>query len=291
MRLVTAALVLCALPAAGCDACGNRSKLDARPAVAPPVEAAAPRPPVTASFARRAPRVGDRFDERADMHMHLDIGIEASGAERRTEQVLAVAGDAVTRLRVTFVEKSESVTEAGKEKRHKSALAGKSYVVDATSGKVVVSDDKGKLVAPAEAHEVEQRYLTLGKPDPILAAMPPTPLASGEPLPALGKAMEQEMASIADGAVLTDARATLAEVLDDVGVFDVSFKLTRDEGPLRVAVTMTGQLKIARATGWPVALDVKGPLAASAHRDDGDGGRQKLEGRGEMGLSMSMRHE
>jgi len=280
-------------------------KEEAKPEVAAPkpTESAAPvvaKVPDGTVFTKKAPTVGSKREESADTHMTMDLTVdtgngkpkssamEVKGVEKRLEEVLAVSGDAPTKLKVTFSEKTETMKEGDKERPKKSALAGKTYVVDATGAKLAVTDEKGKPAPSAEAKEVEKQYKTLGKPEPMLAAMPSTPLQPGDPVPALAKALEEEMTAKADGMVVSNTTVVFKEAKGDEGIFDVGFTLSKDEGPMSMKIDMKGPIKVSKATSSPTAMNLKGPLTVSAKSDPK--GKMKMDGKGEMQMSLAV-HE
>ncbi|MBK7395819.1 MAG: hypothetical protein IPJ34_05810 [Myxococcales bacterium] len=133
-------------PSAG-SAGGSVVASGSAPSTAPSVPAApaASGSGAVVAFTLRAPVVGDETEEREQLEVHLALdvgaGTKTKGVELtqkdaivRKTKVLAVDGKAVTKVQVTYVERSESVSQNGKEKKGQSPVTGHTYVLTARDG-------------------------------------------------------------------------------------------------------------------------------------------------------------
>lgn len=291
-RRLLCLLVMTGLCATGCKK--PEAKHEA-PAASTSVSAAKPEEPKGTTFSYKMPTVGSKRDDTSAMSMSLTVDPTGTGKAQKsemamaesvhkTEEVMAVNGDAVTKVKVKYESYDTKATEAGKEKKKSSPLAGKTYLVEAKDGKIEVRDEKGKFVPAVEGNDVEKQYHTLGKPDPMGAAMPKTPLKPGDRADSIAKAIQEQMKAGSDGMNVSDITVTLREIKGDVGVFDVALKLSKEEGPMSMSMDMKGETDIVAATGEPMLLDIKGPITIGAKPDAKS--KMKMDGSGSMSMKM-----
>lgn len=278
------------------------------PAAPTVAEAPAPQPSgsggtgASVAFTLRAPVVGDVVEEREQLEVHLALevgqGAKAKGIELtqkdsivRKTKVLAVDGKAVTKLEVTYVERAESVSQNGKEKKGKGAVAGHTYVLTAKDGKIEIADDKGAAVPADQARFVLRSHRALGKPDAVLAGLPST-LKVGAAVPSLAAALEQRMHSQGDDApTLTDVKVKLASVKDGVATFELTFSMSstggaKGKGGSVTQAKLKGTLEIRTADGLVSSLLLEGPLTL-APDPKAAGPKGKATGTGDMKMSFS----
>jgi len=302
--LLVVSLLAALLGAAGCD-----HKKPAPPAAGTgpvaPIVAKTPAPSgppaVTGAggtrFAKKAPAVGDRAESSVGMHMVLQMTIDPTGSgtpqkasmetsetETRREEVLAVAGEAVTKLKVTFVEKLAVMKENGKERKRPSPVTGKTYVIEAKDGKLTVLLDGDRPAPVAQARVVKEAYETLGKVDTLYAAVPTRPLKPGDLVPELSAAMKEEMRVKAKEMDVSSVKVVFKEVRGDVGVFEIELMLSKVEKPMKFEMKLKGQATMSLKTGQPVALKLEGPVSVGS--TEGAGGKMKIEGTGTMQLTL-----
>ncbi len=272
------------------------------PASAAPGEATRELPLV---LAKRAPQVGARTADASLMRIKLVLTIQAPGmgkpetsevlsteSERRIEETLAVEGDARTRVKVSYIEKVTTLGEPRTSDRDggvappKSPIVGKTYVVESVGGKLAVTGASGTAAPPVEAREVETEYASLGHADAIFAAMPGTAPRRGEPVAALSKAFEEEMARNAHGMTVGNGLVRYREASADAALFDVSFTLWRDEGPVRFATNLEGVMTVSTATSTLRAMVLKGPVTAAA-KPGASAGAMTVTGAGVVEVSVT----
>ncbi len=253
----------------------------------------------TITFAKKAPGVGTRQQERFAMHMTLTINVDPTGsgkprtsqvetseAETKTEQLLAVNGDAVTKLQVTFAEKVET-NKQGTDTvatNKRSPLSGRTFVVEAKNGKVVATDLFGKPASPSDAALLEKSYKSLGKPDPVLAAMPARPMKSGDKVDELSKAIRERMSG-AGGMSVTNVAVTLREQKDEEGIFDVTMELTKADGPIKFVVDLKGDMHVRLDDSRTTVLNLSGPVGVGANDADKGKSKMQVDGTGKMEIS------
>jgi hypothetical protein len=281
--------------ALGCERAREAVKagIDARRAE-PPATATAVAAPPGVTFAVRPPAAGDKAVASAvnDMTMEasvalgkkaLTMSMQSTETETRTEEVLAAAGGAVSKLRVTFTAKTNVMKEGKRERKLKNPLVGNTYVVEVKDGKLTALDAKDRPVKGTALKLLKSTYESLGKPDPVAAALPATPLVKGQKVDALAGAIRQSLGGTAGkGVTVGDVAVVFKDQEGDLGVFDVRAKLALVEKPMKMEMDLRGRLDVRLAGGQPAGLTLEGPVtASSADR------RLKMAGSGTMKLSMT----
>lgn len=236
-----------------------------------------------------------------DMTLSIPMGAKAKEvkvgmieATTKQEEVLGVQDKAVTKLKVTYVEKTKGETEDGKEKKgRKSPVAGKTYLLELKDGKLAVTDEKGKKVPKAEEDILKKDNSHFGKPDPFLAAMPNKALEIGKPVPELAIAIQEQMSARDDSnekdkLSVSDVEVKLASIegagADAKGVFDVKMTLSSPKtgkNPFEMKIVMGGQMKVRAQDGWPTVFKANGPLELGDQ-----GGKKGISGTGTLQLSF-----
>lgn len=195
--------------------------------------------------------------------------VKISESVKRTEEVLAVAGDAITKTRVTFDDVKST---------QPSTLAGKTFVVEAKADRidVVAAKDDGK----ADAKEVEKYLKNLGKPDPMLAALPAAGVSPGEKVDGVAKVISDQLRDSGDGMVASDVVVTFKEKRGEDGVFDVALKLTKDEGTTKMTIAVKGDVWVSTKTSSTTRMDLAGPVAISGATTGAGTMTMKLDAKG-----------
>ena len=180
----------------------------------------------------------------------------------RSEEILEVTNDAITKIKVTFAEDAKSTTEPGKAPKVKaSAVAGKTYVVSALAGKITVLNDKGKAPPKAEATLLEKKYRSLGKADPFVAGMPVRPLKDGEDVLELSDALGSQVKGNDEKMTLEAVKISFRNRQGDSGIFDVSMTIRTGETGLKMTIPLKGTISVRTADASPTAMDLTGPLS------------------------------
>lgn len=134
--------------------------------------------------------------------------------QRKTEEVLAVDRKAITKAKITYAEKSKSEKQ-GRQGRRPGANRRQDVHPRDEGGEAGITGGNGKKVSPAEDKAVRADANDFGQPDPLLAAMPGTPLKVGEKVEALSTALQKLIQSRDDSkekADVKDVVVTLAAI-------------------------------------------------------------------------------
>jgi hypothetical protein len=271
--------------------------------------AAVAEPPAGTTFTKEVPKVGTKRNEESKTDLSFNIKFKRAGkvihggdfektdVEKTRSEVLAVSDDAVTKVRVTFIEKyAAEGSGKGAPKKKSSPVTGKTYEVEAVGGKLVITREGGKPMSAAERKVVEKELKSLGKPDKMSAFIPNRPLIEGEKLPVtqaivremFGGGDDEDEVSV-DQATFT-FRGTRNEGGKTHGLFDASLKITvspkgEDMGML---MGLTGKLVVDAATSQVLQVSLKGPITMRGKDTRAQG---ELEGEGSMSTSVSATYE
>jgi hypothetical protein len=265
----------------------------------PPTKVAPPPTPVATGdgtvFVKRAPAVGDKSEEKVSMTMSMETSVDVDGktqkatmekseTEARQEEVLAVSGEAVTKVKVTFSDKTATIKEDQKERKRPSPVAGKTYVVEAKDGKLIVLLDGDRPAPAMQAKVVKEAFELLGKVDPLYAGVPRRPLKPGDKVEELAKAMKEFVLVRAKEMQVSNVSVVFQGAKDGEGVFDVEVGLTAVEKPMRFDMKLKGQARMSLTTGQPSSTILKGPLSVGS--TEAEGSKMKISGTGTVEMKM-----
>jgi hypothetical protein len=276
MKRIGLALAAAVL-AAGCskkEPAGGSAGTAAPPATAISDAAAAEVPAdaaaETVTFTIKLPEVGEIRDV-TDVQ-HLTGTVKANGAdmpivehreEKRTEEVLALDGAVVTKLKVSF-DKVIVHDQQGKDsKKPASPLEGKTFVATWDKGAIVVVDDKGKKVPPEVAALVASSVKeTVGREAPMRTILVAHQFRTGEPVvltPDEARLLAQdEKATVGEGTSLT-----LLERKDDVATLSLDSKIRSTQGAMTTDIAIKGTIKLEVATGRPREMNLAGDIKST----------------------------
>lgn len=221
--------------------------------------------------------------QKGKMHFVMKAGdkqvkIANQSLEEKHEEVLAVKGSAITKLRVTFKIATEIDKSKAAEKKKVSPLEGKTFVLEAKGGKVVVTDDKGKATPEKLADKVRKKYKSFGKPDLIFESLPTTPIKVGQKVDALVKGLQADFAQEFAGSKakwsLAGVEITLKEVRGVKGVklavFSMKMKMSIAEGKgFTMTMHLQGEYMIRAQDGQLGGASLKGPLDVMGQKNAG----------------------
>ena len=296
-RLGTAAFALVLLSSIGCKpkAQPDPSTTDAA------TTAATADKPAGVVFTKKAPAVGDKRDEDETMDLSMALSIDLGNGKpmnqdvkehdekKRVVEVLAATGDAVTKVKVIYGTVDKKTTEGGKDKTKPSPTSGKTYIVDSAGGKTTVTDANGKASPVIEAKEVEKDFKSLGKPDPMTAAIPSTPLKPGDKVDAMSTALTEFLnrdMKESEGVKVSNVNVTFKEQSGDEGIFDLALTVTKEDGPMGLAIDLKGTAHMLVKGSTPTKLEMKGPIKIVA-KEDPKAPKMKIEGSGTMSMLMT----
>ncbi|MGC4118617.1 MAG: hypothetical protein QM765_29475 [Myxococcales bacterium] len=250
------------------------------------------------TFSRKPLAVGTRVEERGLMQMTMSMKVEAAGKaqevsmdlserEVKSQEYLALEGDAPSKVRTTWQEKTSVAKENGVEKPKPSELAGKTFVVEAQkNAPPAVAAADGQPLSEAVVAEVQKEHRSLGKPDPVRAAMPARALSPGQKVPELAKAVTDALSrDNDDGMKISNVSVTFKGATGDEGRFDVTLRMAKAEGPVAMTIDLKGELKVSCASSLPNSLKLAGPIAVKP----APGGPKGLaiSGKGQMSMELS----
>lgn len=247
---------------------------------------------------KKNPAVGQKRteDTKTEMNIKLkmlgkDMKLAETENQKKDEEVLAVDGSAVTKMKVTYTEDDKTQAENDKPAKTKNtAINGKSYIVTLKDGKVVVLNDKEKPAPKNEAALVEKDYHSFGKPDPFMAAIPDRPLKEGDEVPELADAIKKEMLSNQrsqgkDDKLVVDSAKVIFKGKDgDNAVFDVSMNMKADAAFLKMSMPLTGKMSLRVNDAWPATLQMDAPINLDLTDKDKQAG---LDGSGTVKISST----
>jgi hypothetical protein len=296
-RTTLAALAVAML--VGCKDKTDAPQTTAASATAPVTTIVPPKPVVDGLvFAKGKLKVDQTADETNTMKMAMNItidpgtgkpqtmNVEKSGTEKKSEKILATDGTAIQKLQVTYTDKTDVEKDAqGKEAKKASPVSGKVYVVEDKDGKHIVTTDKGKTPPPVEMTLVEKSYKMVGKPDPMMSAMPDRPLVVGQPVPELVKALEEVLDKEGGNMKISELSVVLKEKSGDEGVFDVKATLTMADGPMSFAMNLAGDMHVRTADSQLTAMKMSGPVTITSNADPKN--KMKMDGKGTMEMTAT----
>lgn len=235
---------------------------------------AARRGPVAAA---EAPLAVWREEMAAESDLAYDVAISGFVQPRqwwtrvgwtREEAVLAVDGDRITRVRVTYHRHAiASAVSGGERAESDGELAGRTFLVSASAAAgapLTVTDAAGEPVARAIADQVRADHRWVGRPDPIAALVARTPLERG----ARVELDEGVLAATVGDAPPAEFRgAAIVRRIDtaDDGrrtlVLDIDLaSRSADDGRWRIANHLEGTLTIDLGSRRALSLDAAGSL-------------------------------
>lgn len=243
------------------------------------------KPPTRTVFTKAAPTVGAKRQESSELSMKVAMNVDGGRSEvaisesvKRTEEIIDVAGDAITKTKVTFDDVKST---------QPSALPGKTFVVEARDGgleivRIALRDAKANADTDAktDAREVEKYLRNLGKPDPMLAALPSGGVSPGERVDGVAKVIGDQLRESGDGMTASDVVVTFKETRGEDGVFDVSLKLTKDEGSTKMTITVKGDVWVSTKTSSTTRMDLAGPVTISGATTGSGTMSMKLDAKG-----------
>jgi hypothetical protein len=190
-----------------------------------------------------------------------------SSVDHRVVQLLLVDhGGNARKFGVTFEQKEEARIMNGRERRKTSPVSGKSYVVERTDAGPQVSSPDGGAVPEKEANVVVAAFRN---PDTFMQAIPEGPVPIGTPLLAMGNALKEETRRGFEGArvFFGDVSVTPTGTRDVGGtgtlVFAVVLQVGFEKEDSKVRMNFAGELLLRSDNGWPMQMEVSGPLAAN----------------------------
>ncbi len=295
MRLMhlSACVIAFAVASTGCDKKEEKAPPTATATPSAEKKVEAPKP----TFTKVAPKVSSKDEETSNMKMSLTLDVDPgtgkpasttmsnNEVETREEEILAVSGDAITKLKVKYGTLDSTSNEGKGDTKKPDARAGKTYIVESKDGKLVVTGEDGKPTVPAEATPIAKDFQTLGKPEPIAAALPTRALKPGESVPEVAKAMTESMKASGKDMDVGDVTATFREQKGDEGIFDVTVNMSKGDGAMKMTMPLKGELRLRTADGQLSGMKLSGPINIAPGADPK--AKEKVSGKGTMDMEAT----
>lgn len=224
------------------------------------------------TITRKPPKVGSKRKLDHTSNLTLDItygpkkiGVLEDEVNKRTEETLAVAGDVVTKAKVTYEQRTKTKAQDGRTGApDKNVLAGKTFVVEAKDGKVLVTNEDGKPVDAASKAAVEKDYKRFGKPNAVVAAFPTRALKVGEEVKELSAAIVEDLKDDMDaekaGLTVESPKVVLDRKEGDNAVFVLTMTMRMAKGPLKGNIPVTGSVTVRASDGFLLRSETNGPI-------------------------------
>lgn len=224
------------------------------------------------TITRKPPKVGSKRKVEHTSNLTLDItygpkkiGVLEDEVNKRTEEVLGVTGDLVTKAKVTYEQRTKTKNQDGRTGApDKNVLAGKTFIVEHKDGKVLVTNEDGKPVDAASKAAVEKDYKRFGKPNAVSAAVPTRPLKIGEEVKELSAAIVEDLKEDMDaekaGLTVEAPKVVLDRKDGDNAVFVITMTMKMAKGPLKGSIPLVGGVTVRASDGFLVRSETNGPI-------------------------------
>lgn len=298
--LTWARFVACAVivVAPGCK--GNEGPAATKTNVAPSASAAPA--PETARLVRSPAVVGEkrRMVRKGELTLGVEfwqegekLGTQDSARSEeydRTSEVLGLVGGAPAKEKVHYDRYRLHEAPAGKPAVDDSSVEGKSYVLDATDGKLRAEGEGKKAVSPPEVDRLRKLHGDLGKDDPIVAAIGDAPFTVGSPLSMRVELLHALVTS--ESGQLKSGRIWLDAIREENGRRVALFKWTADtksqeDNGLTIDWHMSGTVTVGVSPAVTLGTTMNASLDASGETTQ-RGGRVTMAGAGTMKDQMTL---
>lgn len=240
-----------------------------------------PQPGLSIPFV--APKVGETETTSEDESMKgtLTMGgksspVEEATSQTYTKQVLAVAGDAATKVKVVVKAAHASSSAMGMKQDMDLPIKGKSYVASFDSGKTTVKGDKGADAPTDEAKLLGKIVESLGQPDAFAKKMAGMSFTKGQAVPLSAEDLATMMGS-AEGMTAKDVSLTLSESDGKIATFEMKGSFSGKENGMDIAITFTATAKVDIKKSRPLSMAMTGDITGSG--DMGQQGKVQLIGK------------
>jgi hypothetical protein len=184
----------------------------------------------------------------------------------RDSEVQGLVGGAPAKEKVRYARYRFHEASADKQAADDTALEGKSYLLDATDGKLRAEAVDAKAVSREEMDKLRKLHADLGKDDPVLGVIGDAPITVGKPL-----SMREDLLRAlltAESGELKAGRIWLEEIRTENGRDVALFKWTADtqshqDNGLEIAWHMSGSVTAAISPAATLATTLTGSLDVS----------------------------
>ena len=225
----------------------------------------------TIKFKKKDWNVNSSFTNNSTVDVTLDMtkpkssSFTSKDAKTSKVDILAADGKTILKTKVSFSAYSKVETNDGKTKESTPPVVGKSYIAEFKDKKIVIVDESRKKVSAKEEKAVKGEVNDiLGKPDPLITALPGAPMKVGDTADSLSEALRELIAEGENEKVeMTEPHVTLSKIemqgSDKVGVFDMKAKITFKQG-FNMVMDLSGTMTVRESDGKVTNMNLKGPL-------------------------------
>ncbi len=240
--------------------------------------------------------VGTVITEHQKSSINLNIQITAQGQDQKKEvkengqriKSVTVKGNnklTYNKVEVTYKDATQAKTGA----QGTMPVAGKTYLVDISSGKLKISDKKGQEPPVQELEILRKDFRNLGKANPFITGLPKEPLKIGQRID-INKELLSYMfdgdTQNTNGMDLSKSFLKLKKVKKvkgkEVATFELVLYLKGQQGPMNMLMDLKGEINLFTSGGHPTTITLAGPINMDAGEK---GGPMVLRGKGTMKVS------
>ncbi len=281
-----AALVL----AGGCKK-GSKSAS----ASSPGPSASTPSEPATVQFVEMPAAIGSKFRDVRKSTLKLSVEFwqgndnlgsnDSSRAEdySRTFEVAGLVGGDPAKGTLHYDHYHLSEIRAEQPPHTDSSVEGKTYLLDITSGKLVVAAPDGKPVPPDERETIERLHADFGQDDPVVAALGTLPIPVGKYGP-LREPLFRALSGMGSQGAFKNGNVVISGVKKEAGqdaaVIDWTAEMTTDQdNGLTISWHLKGTTVVGLEPARTLSMTMSGDLDATGQTKK-DGARVQLAGAG-----------
>jgi hypothetical protein len=254
-------------------------------------------------------RVGQSFEREAIYKMNFDVVLKFAGetlqeanrvltqTTRKSETILGMNGDAITKLKVTYdvLDEKMVVTEDGisqDQKMEPNPVLKQTYVVSIQNGVVKVTDTNGLKPDINEINIVSDDYANLGKADSFRQFFRSRTVQVGEPLQMPGVLAEGMFTDASHRKIkVENASFILRTVRNKVAVFDSTLKMQwNQDANTSLKLNLTGDTLVDIQTSHLVSSSLSGTMRITG-TEQFDNRLAMLDGKGKITVTENLKQK
>jgi hypothetical protein len=230
-------------------------------------------------FSAPTMRVGQSFQREAIYKMNFDVVLKFAGetlqeanraltqTTKKTETILEMNGDAITKLKVTYdlVDEKMVVTEDGisqDQKVEPNPVWKQTYIVSFQHGVLKVTDQNGLKPENNEIDIVTDEYENLGKSDSFRQFFRSRTVQVGEPLQMPGVLAEGMFTDASHRKIKVESASfILRAVRNKIATFDSALKMQwNQDANTSMKLNLTGETLVDTQTSHMVTSSLSGTM-------------------------------
>jgi hypothetical protein len=240
----------------------------------------------TLTLTMSPPPPGTKFVEASSLNLEINVELSmgpgksinqafsAKTTKKRDVEVLATEGDVITKAKGEDVDYTETATQSmAPPKKTIKPYVGKTYLLERKSGRLVITDEQGAALAPADSKGLAEDNSSFGKPDGFFSSFPKT-FEKGKPVTLSEEIARKMMGEVDSSMKIKSATITFREKTKvgsrEAAVFDVNFVIAAAQPPMMMTMKMSGSTVVIINGGWPVEIAMKGPISLTAAKAGAD---------------------